>query len=71
MPISLSVCAVGRSRQGLLPARNVWYDILSSTDSNIYADILKAKLNQILRIEEELGDKAIFVGNNFRKAVDL
>ncbi|KAL8827307.1 MAG: hypothetical protein Q9191_003262 [Dirinaria sp. TL-2023a] len=30
-----------------------------------------AKLNQILRIEEELGDKAIFVGNNFRNAVNI
>lgn len=37
----------------------------------MYADIFKAKLNQILRIEEELGDKAIFVGNSFRKAVNL
>lgn len=30
-----------------------------------------AKLNQILRIEEELGDKAIYAGTNFRKAVTL
>ncbi|KAG5929657.1 Enolase [Claviceps africana] len=30
-----------------------------------------AKLNQILRIEEELGDKAIYAGANFRKAVHL
>lgn len=30
-----------------------------------------AKLNQILRIEEELGDKAVFVGDKFRTAVDL
>ncbi|CAF9924621.1 MAG: hypothetical protein HETSPECPRED_005624 [Heterodermia speciosa] len=30
-----------------------------------------AKLNQILRIEEELGDKAVYVGNNFRNAVNL
>lgn len=30
-----------------------------------------AKLNQILRIEEELGDKAVFVGNNFRNAVNI
>jgi len=30
-----------------------------------------AKLNQILRIEEELGDKAIYAGTNFRKAVNL
>ena len=30
-----------------------------------------AKLNQILRIEEELGDHAIFCGENFRKAVNL
>ncbi|KAL1993052.1 hypothetical protein VTN49DRAFT_3809 [Thermomyces lanuginosus] len=30
-----------------------------------------AKLNQILRIEEELGDKAIYAGNNFRNAVNL
>lgn len=30
-----------------------------------------AKLNQILRIEEELGDKAIFVGDKFRTAVEL
>lgn len=29
-----------------------------------------AKLNQILRIEEELGDKAIFVGENYRDAVN-
>lgn len=32
---------------------------------------LQAKLNQILRIEEELGDKAVYVGNNFRNAVNL
>ena len=32
---------------------------------------LQAKLNQILRIEEELGDKAVYVGNNFRSAVNL
>lgn len=30
-----------------------------------------AKLNQILRIEEELGDKAIFVGDKYRTAVEL
>ncbi|KAL2759236.1 hypothetical protein ACRALDRAFT_1062250 [Sodiomyces alcalophilus JCM 7366] len=30
-----------------------------------------AKLNQILRIEEELGDQAIYAGGNFRKAVAL
>lgn len=30
-----------------------------------------AKLNQILRIEEELGSNAIYAGENFRKAVDL
>ncbi|KAL8740862.1 MAG: hypothetical protein Q9190_006476 [Brigantiaea leucoxantha] len=30
-----------------------------------------AKLNQILRIEEELGDKAIFVGDKFRTAVNI
>ncbi|KAH8814350.1 enolase [Hyaloscypha sp. PMI_1271] len=30
-----------------------------------------AKLNQILRIEEELGDKAIYAGENFRAAVNL
>ncbi|KAI2629653.1 phosphopyruvate hydratase [Hypoxylon sp. NC1633] len=30
-----------------------------------------AKLNQILRIEEELGDNAVFAGGNFRKAVNL
>lgn len=30
-----------------------------------------AKLNQILRIEEELGDKAIYAGENFRNAVNL
>ncbi|KZZ93032.1 enolase/allergen Asp F 22 [Ascosphaera apis ARSEF 7405] len=30
-----------------------------------------AKLNQILRIEEELGDNAIYAGKNFRKAVNL
>jgi enolase len=30
-----------------------------------------AKLNQILRIEEELGDNAIYAGKNFRTAVDL
>ena len=32
---------------------------------------LQAKLNQILRIEEELGDKAVYVGTNFRNAVNL
>jgi enolase len=30
-----------------------------------------AKLNQILRIEEELGDKAIYAGANFRKSVAI
>ena len=30
-----------------------------------------AKLNQILRIEEELGDKAVFVGEKFRTAVNM
>ncbi|KAF4594494.1 Enolase [Ophiocordyceps camponoti-floridani] len=30
-----------------------------------------AKLNQILRIEEELGDKAIYAGASFRKAVNM
>ncbi|EXV01178.1 enolase [Metarhizium robertsii] len=30
-----------------------------------------AKLNQILRIEEELGDQAIYAGANFRKSVNL
>ena len=30
-----------------------------------------AKLNQILRIEEELGDGAIFVGDKFRHAVSI
>ncbi|KAI9739812.1 MAG: hypothetical protein M1834_006533 [Cirrosporium novae-zelandiae] len=30
-----------------------------------------AKLNQILRIEEELGSNAIFAGENFRNAVNL
>merc|ERR1712000_459791 len=30
-----------------------------------------AKLNQILRIEEELGDLAVYAGPNFRKAVNM
>ncbi|KAM7208017.1 Enolase, C-terminal TIM barrel domain containing protein [Naviculisporaceae sp. PSN 640] len=30
-----------------------------------------AKLNQILRIEEELGDNAVYAGKNFRNAVNL
>ena len=30
-----------------------------------------AKLNQILRIEEELGDKAVYAGENFRTSVTL
>merc|ERR1712137_135228 len=30
-----------------------------------------AKLNQILRIEEELGDKAIYAGDKFRTAVNM
>ena len=30
-----------------------------------------AKLNQILRIEEELGSQAIYAGSNFRKSVTL
>jgi enolase len=30
-----------------------------------------AKLNQILRIEEELGDNAIYAGKNFHNAVNL
>ena len=32
---------------------------------------VQAKLNQILRIEEELGDKAVYVGDKFRNAVNL
>ena len=30
-----------------------------------------AKLNQILRIQEELGDKAVFAGKEFRTAVNM
>jgi len=30
-----------------------------------------AKLNQILRIEEELGSNAVYAGSNFRKSVNL
>jgi len=30
-----------------------------------------AKLNQILRIQEELGDKAVFAGKDFRTAVNM
>ena len=30
-----------------------------------------AKLNQILRIEEELGSQAVYAGTNFRNAVNL
>ncbi|KAK4152422.1 Enolase, C-terminal TIM barrel domain-containing protein [Chaetomidium leptoderma] len=30
-----------------------------------------AKLNQILRIEEELGENAVYAGTNFRKAIDM
>lgn len=30
-----------------------------------------AKLNQILRIEEELGDKAVYAGESFRTAVTM
>ena len=30
-----------------------------------------AKLNQIIRIEEELGDKAVYVGSKFRTSVNL
>ena len=30
-----------------------------------------AKLNQILRIEEELGDKAVFAGDKFRTSVNM
>jgi enolase len=30
-----------------------------------------AKLNQILRIEEELGSNAVYAGSNFRKSVTL
>jgi enolase len=30
-----------------------------------------AKLNQLLRIEEELGEHAVYAGNNFRTAVNL
>lgn len=30
-----------------------------------------AKLNQILRIEEELGEKAVFVGSKYRTAVTM
>ena len=30
-----------------------------------------AKYNQIMRIEEELGDKAVYVGDKFRTAVNM
>ncbi|KAK4921876.1 hypothetical protein LTR28_012709 [Elasticomyces elasticus] len=30
-----------------------------------------AKLNQILRIEEELGDKAVYAGSSFRTAIKM
>ena len=30
-----------------------------------------AKLNQIMRIEEELGGNAVFVGDKFRTAVNM
>jgi enolase len=30
-----------------------------------------AKLNQILRIEEELGENAVYAGEKFRNAVNL
>lgn len=30
-----------------------------------------AKLNQILRIEEELGSQAVYAGSNFRKAISM
>jgi len=30
-----------------------------------------AKFNQILRIEEELGDKAIYAGEHFRNAINV
>lgn len=30
-----------------------------------------AKLNQILRIEEELGSNAVYAGSNYRKAVSI
>lgn len=30
-----------------------------------------AKLNQILRIEEELGSEAVYCGTNFRTAVNM
>lgn len=30
-----------------------------------------AKLNQILRIEEELGENAVYAGENFRKSINL
>jgi enolase len=30
-----------------------------------------AKYNQLLRIEAELGDKAIYAGNSFRTAVKM
>ena len=30
-----------------------------------------AKLNQILRIEEELGPKAVFAGEHFRTSVNM
>ena len=55
------------------PARSERLVRLSTRDSWLLDDANhpKAKLNQILRIEEELGDKAVFVGNNFRNAVNL
>lgn len=30
-----------------------------------------AKYNQLMRIEEELGDKAVYAGENFRNAIVL
>ena len=45
-------------------------DLLQKTGAPCRSERL-AKLNQILRIEEELGNKAVYAGNNFRTAVNM
>ena len=72
LPTSSWVCVAGKSRPEHRLAQSVWYTFYYRLIlGGMLTGFDQAKLNQILRIEEELGDKAVFVGNHFRNAVNM
>ena len=66
LQISSWAFVLAKSRLGHLVAG----EALSTKRLLIYSERL-AKYNQILRIEQELGDKAIYAGAGFRSAVEI